>query len=113
MSHERYSLEAPRVSIVILNYNGREHLDACLTSIAAMTYPRDRLRVVVADNGSTDGSLEIVRARYPFAEIDAHGENLGFSAGNTRSAGKLDSEYVAFLNNDVRVDPGWLEPRVP
>lgn len=102
----------PSVAIIILNYNGMEHLDECLRSIEAMTYPRESLRIIVADNGSTDGSLEHCAEHYPWAEIDAHNENLGFSAGNNRSAAKVDTDYVGFLNNDVRVDPGWLEPLI-
>ncbi len=102
----------PSVSIIILNYNGLEHLDACLESVEAMTYPRDSLEIVLADNGSTDRSLEHVRERFPGVTIHDHGENLGFAAGNNRSAEQVDSEFVAFLNNDVRVEPDWLEPLV-
>lgn len=101
-----------RVAILILNYNGEEHLDACLQSIDAMTFPKQRLDVVVADNASTDDSLKICAERYPWARVIEHGENLGFSAGNTKAAEALDHDYVAFLNNDTRVAPGWLEPLV-
>ncbi len=100
------------VSLIILNYNGRELLQDCFESIGRMTFPRDRLEVILADNGSTDGSLEFVRERFPWVTIHAHGENLGFSAGNNRSARKADGRWVGFLNNDTRVDPGWLEPLV-
>lgn len=106
-------VKAPsRVAILILNYNGEDHLDACLQSIEAMTFPSERLDIVVADNASTDASLRICADRYPWARIIEHGENLGFSAGNTKAVEALDHDYVAFLNNDTRVDPGWLEPLV-
>ena len=81
-------------------------------SLEAMSFPKDRVETVLAANGSTDGSLDFVRERFPWVEIHEHGENLGFSAGNNRSAERARGRYVAFLNNDTRVDPGWLEPLV-
>jgi len=102
----------PRVSIIILNYNGEPHLDACLGSLEAMTFPRSEVEILVADNASTDRSCTIVREGYPFATVLEHGENLGFSAGNNRAAERARGTYVAFLNNDTRVEPGWLEPLV-
>ena len=59
---------SPTVSVLVLNLNGREYLDSCLASLEAQVYPRDRFEIVVVDNGSTDGSLEFVRAAYPRVE---------------------------------------------
>lgn len=98
------------VSLIILNYNGKDLLEDCLQSIDRMTFPRDRLEVILADNGSTDGSLDFVRDRFPWVTIHAYDENLGFSAGNNRAVRQATGSYVGFLNNDTRVDPGWLEP---
>jgi GT2 family glycosyltransferase len=102
----------PTVSVIILNYNGEPHLEACLRSLEEMTFPRDRVEVIVADNASTDRSLDLVRSRFPRVHVREHTENLGFSSGNNRAAEGATGRYVAFLNNDTRVDPGWLEPLV-
>ncbi len=100
--------QQPLVTVVVLNYNGHDHLEACLPSLLDLDFPRDRLQLLVVDNGSTDGS-EAVAARFaPRVEWLATGTNGGFSAGNNLGAKKARGHYVAFLNNDTRVDPNWL-----
>src|SRR5689334_3269583 len=59
----------PRVSIVILNYNGRHHLELCFGSLEKLDYPRDRLEVVLVDNGSEDGSVEEMRAKHAWVRL--------------------------------------------
>ncbi len=101
----------PRVSVLVLNLDGREHLDECLGSLAQTTYA-DREDVLV-DNGSKDGSVTLVRAGFPSVRVVAFSENLGFAGAYDRVIrDHCDSELVCLLNNDVRVDPGWLTPLV-
>jgi GT2 family glycosyltransferase len=103
----------PLVRVVVLNHNGGELTLRCLESLEALDWPKERLEVVVVDNGSSDGSAGAVRERFPGVRVIEAGRNLGFAGGNNlglRDPG--DADYVALLNNDARVDPGWLAPLV-
>ena len=95
------------ISVVIPNWNGAALLAECLDSVAAIDYPTDRLEVIVVDDGSTDGSLELMATEYPHIRVVAHEANLGFAAACNTGARHATSECVAFLNNDMRVDVGW------
>lgn len=99
--------ELPSASIVIPNYNGVQHLDDCLASLRGLPYGA-RYTVVVVDNASSDGSAEWVRAHYPEVRVVEAGSNRGFAGGCNLGARESDSSIVAFLNNDMRVDPAWL-----
>ncbi|MDR7485189.1 MAG: glycosyltransferase [Armatimonadota bacterium] len=105
-------LALPSVSIVVLNYNGQEHLPDCLESLGRLTYPRDRFEILLVDNGSTDGSLTWVRATYPEIRVMELGQNLGFAEGSNRGAAEARGEIVVFLNTDTRADPAWLRELV-
>ncbi|SKA19254.1 glycosyltransferase family 2 protein [Sediminibacterium ginsengisoli] len=98
----------PSVAVVILNYNGKVHLDHFLPSVMASTYPG--VRVIVADNASTDGSLELVRSKFPEAEILTHPTNEGFAGGYNWALKLVEADYYVLLNSDVSVTPGWIEP---
>src|SRR5260370_7512900 len=76
----------PRVAIVVLNWNGREVLEDCLRSINALSYAP--LEVVVVDNGSTDGSAEMVQNRFPKCILIQNGKKIGFSKGNNPAIGQ-------------------------
>lgn len=99
----------PHVAVVVVNWNGKSLLDACLTSVADQRPAPER--VIVVDNGSEDGSLDHLRARWPdVVAIDA-GANLGFSGGNNlgiRDALAAGAELVLLLNNDAQLLPGAL-----
>ena len=97
-----------KVSIVILNYNGRGHLENFLPSVCASTY--HDYEVVVADNASTDDSLVFLRANYPNVKLVLLKENLGYAGGYTEALKYVNAEYYVLLNSDVEVTPGWLEP---
>jgi GT2 family glycosyltransferase len=96
------------VSIIILNYNGREHLEACLSSLQDLEFPKQQLEIIVVDNGSTDGSLGFVKARFPGVVLVQNETNLGFSKAANIGAERAKGEYLAFLNNDMRVARNWL-----
>jgi len=108
-----------RTAVLVLNWNGRRHLDSCLGSLAALEVfepgapgvardPTIRDEVWLVDNGSSDGSIEFVRDRYPWVRILALGDNLGFSGGYNEAAARCSAEWLILLNNDTIVDPGWL-----
>jgi GT2 family glycosyltransferase len=104
--------EPPSVSIVVLNWNGRGHLTACLESLLALDYPVSRLQILLCDNGSTDGSVEFVRERFPSVTVVPLDHNYGFAEGNNRAAQVATGEWVGFLNNDMWVEPPWLKNMV-
>jgi GT2 family glycosyltransferase len=95
-----------RVVLVIPNWNGRQYLEPCLRSVFAQEF-RD-FAVILVDNGSTDGSVDLVRARFPQVHLIENDENRGFATANNQAIRASASEYVATLNNDTEVDPGWL-----
>ncbi len=101
-------MRAPTVSIIIPTYNGRAHLEECLRSLHALIYPSDRREIIVVDNGSTDGSLEYVKASYQEVTVVRNEKNMGFAGPCNQGAECSQSEYLAFLNNDTRVDSEWL-----
>ena len=95
-----------RVSVIIVNWNGRDHLTACLESLAAQTF-RD-FEVVLVDNGSVDGSLELVRAHFPWVKLVELPGNRGFAVGNNIGLNHSNGAYIVTLNNDTAADSGWL-----
>ena len=102
----------PAVSVIVLNFNGREHLEACFSSLAELDYPAERLELMLCDNGSTDDSRSFMARRFPSIRVLALDRNYGFAEGNDRAAAQARFEWVAFLNNDMRVEPSWLREMV-
>ena len=105
----------PYVRVVVLNWNNDWLTTRCVRSILASDHPADRLEVVVADNGSIDGSLSRLRADLPLdsgrVRIVENGANLGFAEGCNRGMRDLDGvDFVALINNDATVEAGWLGP---
>lgn len=98
----------PTVSVIVLNYDGLRYMDDCFTSLSRLEYPGERLNLVLADNASSDGSPGYVREHFPQVRILQFDRNYWFSGGINRAVAQSKSEYVAFLNSDMRVDPGWL-----
>lgn len=105
-------MEPPFVSVLIVNYNGAAYLPACLNAVADQTYPRDRFEAIVLDNASSDGSAELVHARFPWVRLIACRTNLGFAGGNNVAARTACGEWLALLNPDTIPDPFWLEESV-
>ncbi len=95
-------------SVIILNWNGREHLAGCLDSLKAQTL--EAFEVLVVDNGSTDGSADYLEAEYShLIQLIRSPENLGFAAGNNLAMARARGSYIALLNNDAVAAPDWLE----
>jgi len=95
-----------RISVVIPNWNGMAHLPICLDALARQTF--GATQVIVADNGSTDGSVDYLRERGDVTVVEL-GENRGFPGACNAGIAASNSEYVVLLNNDTRVRDDWLE----
>jgi GT2 family glycosyltransferase len=100
-----------RVRVVVLNYDGGDHVQRALDALARLDWDGD-LDVVVIDNASTDGSADVVAAAHPEVRLVRNPDNLGFGANNEALADLDGVDYVALLNNDAFVEPGWLDPLV-
>ncbi len=98
-----------KVSVVILNWNGRQMLERFLPSVCNYS-KMDGVEVVVADNASSDDSISFLETCYPAVRRLILEENYGFAEGYNRALAQLDSEYFVLLNSDVEVTEGWLEP---
>ncbi len=94
--------------IVILNWNGRDHLRTFLPSVVAAA-PAG-VGVTVADNGSTDDSAEVLAREFPTVRVVRLGRNYGFAEGYNRALREVDAECFVLLNSDVETPAGWLEP---
>lgn len=92
---------------MILNYNGEKFLQEFLPSVLA--YSGDA-KIIVADNGSTDHSDEILKQKFPSVELIQLSNNYGFCGGYNRALKQVDAEYYVLLNSDVEVTPDWLTP---
>jgi GT2 family glycosyltransferase len=101
------SRPSPLVTVVIPNWNGAHHLPTCLESLRRQTHPR--VEVTVADNGSTDGSLDLLARDYPWVRVLALGCNLGFTGACNAGMRVAQGDFVALLNNDTEADPRWVE----
>lgn len=97
----------PLVSIVIINWNGKEITDVCLESIKENTkYPNYEL--IVVDNGSTDGSVEFIQERFPEVKIIENSQNLGTAKASNQGISAGSGQYFLVSDNDIEVEPGWL-----
>jgi GT2 family glycosyltransferase len=102
---------SPHVTVVVPNWNGERLLNLCLSSLRGQSF-KD-FETVLADNGSTDNSVEFVAQNFPEVTVVRLEENRGFStAVNAGIKASSNAEHVALLNNDTEVDPGWLEALV-
>jgi GT2 family glycosyltransferase len=100
-----------RVGVVILNWNGKELLKQFLPSLIQHTNP-ELAEIIVADNGSTDGSPAFLAGHYPAVRCFAFDRNYGFAEGYNRAFALLEHEYAVLLNSDVAVTSGWLRVAV-
>ena len=100
----------PSVAIVILNYNGVAYLKKFLPSVLATQYAP--LQIVVADNGSTDDSINFLQTTYPAITLLTNPTNEGFAGGYNWALKKVNADFYVLLNSDVAVDTNWLNPMV-
>lgn len=100
----------PPVSVIVANWNGKPWLSPCLDSLRGQRY--ENFKPILVDNGSTDGSVDFVRRRYPEVQVMALPVNVGFAAANNEALKKVDTPYAALLNNDAVADARWLSELV-
>jgi GT2 family glycosyltransferase len=98
-----------KVSVVILNWNGVKFLKQFLPNVITHSLSED-YEVVVADNGSTDASLHILKTEFPSVRIIELDKNYGFAGGYNKALEHVNSQYYILLNSDVEVTPNWIEP---
>ena len=96
-----------KCNVIILNWNGAEMLRRYLPSVVAHTALPD-VEVIVADNGSTDNSLEVLRREFPTVKTIVLDKNYGFAEGYNRAIDVTEADYTVLLNSDVEVTEGWL-----
>ncbi len=97
-----------KVAVVILNYNGAKLLKQFLPSVIEHT--PSWCEIIVADNASTDNSLQVMKEHFPQIKIIPLSENTGFAGGYNRALKQVDSEYYVLLNSDIEVTAQWIEP---
>lgn len=96
------------IAIVILNWNGREFLEKFLPSVIANS--RDIAEVIVADNASTDSSIEFLQDNFPGVRIISNLTNGGFARGYNEALASVEADYYILLNSDIEVTPNWIQP---
>jgi GT2 family glycosyltransferase len=95
------------ISLVIPNWNGKQFLAGCLDSLSQQSYKA--IEVIVVDNGSVDGSTQLIESNYPWVRLLRFEENQGFSPAVNRGIRESKGKFIALLNNDTVVDSQWLE----
>jgi GT2 family glycosyltransferase len=94
------------VSIIIVNWNGRHHLEHCLPALEAQTLQPDE--IIVVDNNSSDNSVDFLTINYPGIKVIKLSENRGFAGGNIAGYEIARGDYIVLLNNDTKAQPDWL-----
>ena len=97
----------PAISVIVLNWNGRDYLRACLSSLEKQTFGDFELLLV--DNASTDDSVVLVRDQFPWVRLVALDQNYGFCGGNNRGITEATGRYVILLNNDTECHPAFVQ----
>jgi hypothetical protein len=99
-----------KLAIVILNWNGAGMLRKYLSDV--VRYSRDEATIYIADNASTDDSLQLLRSDYPECRIIELDRNWGFAEGYNQALRQIDADYYMLLNSDIEVTSGWLTPLI-
>lgn len=97
-----------KTAVVILNWNGKGFLEKFLPGVIGSL--NENAELIVADNGSTDGSVEMLSGRFPDIRTITFDKNYGFTGGYNKALSMIDAEYYVLLNSDIEVTDGWLEP---
>jgi GT2 family glycosyltransferase len=99
--------EMPSVSVITVNYNGKQLLRDCFDSLLVLNYPKNKLEIIMVDNGSDDDSIDYVKKRYPRTKVIKNDIN-NYCKANNLGISESRGEYVAILNNDTKVHKNWL-----
>ncbi len=106
----KFTMPLPKIAVVILNWNGKNFLQQFLPSVISSTY--SNYEVIVADNGSSDDSVDFMKKNYPAIRLIHFDRNLGFAKGYNEALKLIEADYYSLLNSDAEVQPGWLESMV-
>ena len=103
-----------RVAVVILNWNGRKMMERFMPSVMEHSVSDEKyaVSVIVADNGSTDGSVEFLSEHFPEVSVILLDKNYGFAEGYNRALAQVEADYYVLLNSDVECTPNWIPPVV-
>lgn len=96
----------PKISVIIVNWNGKHHLQECLHSLVKQSF--DDFETIMIDNDSTDGSVDFVKDNFPNIKLIKLKQNEGFCKGNNIGFQNASGEFIALLNNDTKADNNWL-----
>jgi GT2 family glycosyltransferase len=97
-----------RVAVVILNWNGKKFLEKFLPSL--LENSSNIAEIIVADNASSDGSVEYLKSNFPAVRIVQHKQNYGFAKGYNLALAQVEADYFILLNSDIAVTPNWIQP---
>ena len=105
-------MEKPLVSIIIVNFNGKDLLKDCLKAVFKSSYPKKNFEVILVDNDSHDESVKFVHHYFPSVQVIENLDNQGFAGGSNSGFKHAKGDYIVLLNSDVRVDINWLQELV-
>jgi GT2 family glycosyltransferase len=97
-----------KAAVVILNWNGRKFLEKFLPEV--IQFSKDHAEVIIADNASSDDSIEYLEKNHPGIRIIRFSVNHGFATGYNKALREIESEYYILLNSDMQVTPNWIPP---
>jgi O-antigen biosynthesis protein len=98
--------KTPDASVVVVSYNTSAYIGECIEALLALDYPA--VEIIVVDNASSDGSIDLIKSRFPHVELVELPENKGFAGGASVGLFMARGDIVATVNPDVRLDPGWM-----
>ncbi len=96
-----------KLSVIIPNWNGAKHLPTCFNALQQQTYPR--IETILVDNASSDESIPLTQANYPWVKIIRLPQNMGLTVAINRGIAQAGGDIIVALNNDTEVEPGWAE----
>ena len=97
-----------RIAVVILNWNGQKFFEKFLPSL--LENSSNMAEIIVADNASSDGSIEYLKLNFPTVRIIQHKQNYGFAKGYNLALAQVEADYYILLNSDIEVTPNWIQP---
>lgn len=97
-----------KVSAIFPNYNGQKEIVSCLDSLGKLSYPQQKLEIIMIDNASTDSSIEVVKKRFPKVKIVSLKKNLGFAKAVNKGLQKASGDYLFVINNDITFARNFL-----
>jgi hypothetical protein len=100
----------PFISIIVVNYNGQKWLELCIPSLLKTKYPC--FEIIIVDNASSDNSVSYIHEKFPSVIVLANVKNLGYSNAVNSALSTCRGKFIAVLNNDIEVEPDWLEKLV-